>query len=311
MASQKVEEAKAPPALLLDKVVKTYGAIRAVDGVGLRAEAGEFIALLGPNGAGKTSAIGLWLGLAQPQEGRCTLLGGSPLEVERRRGIGVMMQDVTLAPGMRVRELIAQTASYYPDPMSVDEAMAVAHITDLAFRYYDKLSGGQKRQVQFALAISGRPSVLFLDEPTVGLDIGARENLWEAIRKLRASGASVLLTTHYLEEAEALADRVVVLGRGRIIASGTVSEMRAIVSRRLIRCESVISAQDSASWPGVISAAKTDGRLVMTVTDAEGVLRRLLASDLNVAHIEVQQAGLAEAFVELTKSEGASQQKAA
>jgi len=295
----------------LDSVTRRYGNTVALNGVSLSLAPGELVALLGPNGAGKTSAIGLWLGLAEPQEGRCTLLGGSPLEVERRRGIGVMMQDVTLAPGLRVRELIAQTASYYPDPMSVDEAMAAAHITELAFRSYDKLSGGQKRQVQFALAICGRPSVLFLDEPTVGLDIGARENLWDAIRKLRESGCSVLLTTHYLEEAEALADRVVVLARGRVIASGTVDDIRANVSRRLIRCESIISAQDLASWPGVISAAKTGGRLVMTVSDAEGVLRRLLASDLNVAHIEVQQAGLTEAFVELTKSEGSPQQEAA
>jgi ABC-2 type transport system ATP-binding protein len=162
--------------------------------------------------------------------------------------------------------------------------------------------------VQFALAICGRPSVLFLDEPTVGLDIAARENLWDAIRKLRRSGCSILLTTHYLEEAEALADRVVVLARGCVIASGTVDEIRALVSRRLIRCKSMLSVQDLSSWPGVISAGHAIGRLVLTVSDAEGVLRRLLASDLNVTHIEVQQAGLAEAFVELTKS---TQQEAA
>jgi ABC-type multidrug transport system ATPase subunit/peptidoglycan/LPS O-acetylase OafA/YrhL len=292
----------------LESVTRRYDKVLALDGMSLSLARSELVALLGPNGAGKTSAIGLWLGLAEPQEGRVTLLGGSPLDVERRRGIGVMMQDVTLAPGMRVRELITQTASYYPDPMSVEEAMAVAQITGLALRVYDKLSGGQKRQVQFALAICGRPSVLFLDEPTVGLDIAARENLWDAIRKLRQSGCSILLTTHYLEEAEALADRVVVLARGRVIASGTVDEIRALVSRRLIRCKSMLSVQDLSSWPGVISANHAVGRLVLTVSDAEGVLRRLLASDLNVTHIEVQQAGLAEAFVELTKS---TQQEAA
>jgi ABC-type multidrug transport system ATPase subunit len=285
----------------LESVTRRYGKTVALEGVDLALRRGELVALLGANGAGKTSAIGLWLGLAEPEEGRATLLGGSPLDTEQRRGIGVMMQDVTLAQGMRVRELIAQTASYYPNPMSVEEAMATAHITELASRAYDKLSGGQKRQVQFALAICGRPSVLFLDEPTVGLDVTARENLWAAIRKLRESGCSILLTTHYLEEAEALADRVVVLAKGRVVASGSVDEMRAVVSRRLIRCQSVLSVEELAGWPGVISVARAGGRLVITATDAEGVLRRLLSRDLTVAHVEVQQAGLAEAFVELTR----------
>jgi ABC-type multidrug transport system ATPase subunit len=185
--------------------------------------------------------------------------------------------------------------------MSVQQAMSMADIAPLASRVYEKLSGGQKRQVQFALAICGRPSVLFLDEPTVGLDVAARESLWSAIRKLREAGCSILLTTHYLEEAEALADRVVVLAKGRVIASGSVDEMRAVVSRRLIRCESSVPTEDLAGWPGVISASRAGGRLVITTADVEGVLRRLLATDLSVAHLEVQQAGLAEAFVELTK----------
>ena len=203
--------------------------------------------------------------------------------------------------GLKVRELIEQTASYYPQPMSVDEALEITRIQELAGRYYDQLSGGQKRQVQFALAICGRPAVLFLDEPSVGMDIAARENLWAAIRSLRDRGCSVLLTTHYLEEAEALADRVVVLSKGRIVASGSVSEVRSIVSRRHIRCDSALSADELSQWPGVISVARAERRLSILATDAEGVLRRLLASDLAVANIEVQQAGLAEAFVELTK----------
>ncbi len=285
----------------LESVTRRYGQIVALDRVDLSLSRGNLVALLGPNGAGKTSAIALWLGLDEPQAGRATLLGGSPLDIERRRGIGVMMQDVALARGMKVRELIAQTASYYPNPMSVNEAMATAGITALASRSYDELSGGQKRQVQFALAICGRPLVLFLDEPTVGLDIAAREHLWEAIRKLRESGCSILLTTHYLEEAEALADRVIVLAKGRVIASGSVDEMRAVVSRRLIRCESALPTEDLARWPGVINASRAGGRLVIATADVEGVLRRLLMSDLSVAHLEVQQAGLAEAFVELTR----------
>jgi ABC-type multidrug transport system ATPase subunit len=285
----------------LDAVTRRYGKNVALDGVSLEIGHGELLALLGPNGAGKTTAISLWLGLVQADAGRVSLFGGSPLDVAMRRGIGVMMQDVALTHGMRVRELIEQAASYYPDPMSVTEAMTMTHAMGLASKVYDKLSGGQKRQVQFALAIVGRPQVLFLDEPTVGLDVQAREYLWSAIRKLRGAGCSILLTTHYLEEAEALADRVVVLAKGRIVASGSVSEVRSIVSRRKIRCDSALDIDELAHWPGVIAATREEGRLTVVTADAEGVLRRLLASDVRLANLEVQQAGLAEAFVELTK----------
>lgn len=285
----------------LAAVTRRYGKIAALDAIDLDLRRGELTALLGPNGAGKTSAIAIWLGLSEPDSGQATLLGGSPLAVEQRRGIGVMMQDVALMNGLKVRELIAQATSYYPNPMSVAETLQSAQITELGGRYYDKLSGGQKRQVQFALAICGRPTVLFLDEPTVGMDIAARANLWAAVRRLRDGGCSILLTTHYLEEAEALADRVVVLAKGRVVASGTVTDVRAVVSRRQIRCDSQLSAHELSQWPGIVSVSRLDQRLTILATDAENVLRRLLASDTAVANIEVQQAGLAEAFVELTK----------
>jgi ABC-type multidrug transport system ATPase subunit len=155
--------------------------------------------------------------------------------------------------------------------------------------------------VQFALAICGRPEVLFLDEPSVGMDVAARAHLWAAIRQLREAGCSILLTTHYLEEAEMLADRVVVLAKGKVVASGSVSEVRALVSRRHIRCDSALPADELSHWPGVVTVSRADQRLTILATDAETVLRRLLASDHSVANIEVQQAGLAEAFVELTK----------
>jgi ABC-type multidrug transport system ATPase subunit len=289
------------PVATLNAVTRRYGQITALDGIDLELRPGELMALLGPNGAGKTSAIALWLGLAEADSGEATLLGGSPLAIERRRGVGVMMQDVGLVNGLKVRELIEQTASYYPAPMSVDQALEMTHIKELADRYYEKLSGGQKRQVQFALAICGRPPVLFLDEPSVGMDVAARENLWAAIRRLRDGGCSILLTTHYLEEAEALADRVVVLSKGRVVASGTVGEVRSIVSRRHIRCDSDLSTDELSHWPGVLCVSRVEQRLTILATDAESVLRRLLASDQTVSNIEVQQAGLAEAFIELTK----------
>jgi ABC-type multidrug transport system ATPase subunit len=285
----------------LTGVTRRYGKLTALDDINLDLRRGELMALLGPNGAGKTTAIALWLGLAEPDSGQATLLGGSPLAVETRRGVGVMMQDVTLTLGLKVSELIAQTASYYVNPLTIAEALSLAQITELAGRYYDKLSGGQKRQVQFALAICGRPEVLFLDEPSVGMDVAAREHLWGAIRQLRDSGCSILLTTHYLEEAEMLADRVVVLAKGRVVASGSVGEVRALVSRRHIRCDSALPADELSHWPGVVTVSRAEQRLTILATDADTVLRRLLASDQSVANIEVQQAGLAEAFVELTK----------
>jgi ABC-type multidrug transport system ATPase subunit len=212
-----------------------------------------------------------------------------------------MMQEVGLTPELRVRELIDLTASYYPEPLSTKETLVLTRIESLADRSYAKLSGGQKRQVQFALAICGRPTLLFLDEPTVGLDVEAREHMWRTIRELLAQGCSIVLTTHYLEEAEALADRVAVLANGRLIASGSVDEIRSIVSRKHISCATSLSEQEIERWPGVLAVKRTVHRLQVTASDAEAVVRRLLAADESIRDLEVRQAGLAEAFSELTK----------
>jgi ABC-2 type transport system ATP-binding protein len=155
--------------------------------------------------------------------------------------------------------------------------------------------------VQFALAICGRPRLLFLDEPTVGLDVQARETMWSTIRRLIAQGCSIVLTTHYLEEAEALADRVAVLARGELIALGTVDEVRSIVSRKKITCSSALPIDGVRAWPGVVDATGDEHRMQITTADAETVVRRLLASDQNLRNLEIKQAGLAEAFAELTK----------
>ena len=212
-----------------------------------------------------------------------------------------MMQEVSLAPELRVREQIDLVASYYPSPLTAAAAMDLTNTTSLADRPYAKLSGGQKRQVQFAMAIVGRPKLLFLDEPTVGLDVQARELMWVTLRKLVNNGASIVLTTHYLEEAEALADRVAVLAKGRVVASGTVNDLRALVVRKHINCSTTLTVQEVTAWPGVESAKTDKQRLLITVNNAESVLRRLLAADQNLREVEVRSAGLAEAFVELTQ----------
>jgi ABC-type multidrug transport system ATPase subunit len=285
----------------LRSVEKRYGKTLALDGVDLAVRRGEILAVLGPNGAGKSTAISLWLGLTQPNAGTVRLLGGAPSAVDSRRGIGVMMQEVVLAPGLRVRELIDLTASYYPEPLSVPATLELTGTQMLASRRYGRLSAGQKRQAQFALAVCGRPTLLFLDEPTVGLDVEARSGLWRTIRELRAQGCSIVLTTHYLEEAEALADRVAVLAHGRLIASGSVDEIRSLVSRKQISCSSSLPADEVRGWPSVVSVAQDARRLHITAIDAETVVRRLLAADDQVRDLEVRQAGLAEAFAQLTK----------
>ena len=211
------------------------------------------------------------------------------------------MQEVALSPELRVREQIELVASYYPDPMSPDAAMQMTHTTALGKRPYGKLSGGQKRQVQFAMAVVGRPRLLFLDEPTVGLDLPSRETMWAMLRELIRAGVSIVLTTHYLEEAESLADRVIVLAKGRVIASGTVREILAIVGHKRITCSTSLSVELVGSWPGVQSVSLERGRLQITATNAEKVVKHLVAADADFQDLEVRSAGLAEAFTELTQ----------
>jgi ABC-type multidrug transport system ATPase subunit/peptidoglycan/LPS O-acetylase OafA/YrhL len=293
----------APSASLasLRNVHKKYGATVALQGLDLDVGRGELVAVLGPNGAGKSTAIALLLGLQQPDSGTAELFGMSPELLDARRHTGVMMQEVTLAPELKVRELIDLTASYYAAPMTPAAAMQMTHTTEFAERTYAKLSGGQKRQVQFAMAICGRPQLLFLDEPTVGLDVKAREVMWTTIRELVRGGCSIVLTTHYLEEAESLADRVVVVANGKVVASGTVNDMRSLVSRRRIRCTTRVPMAQIQSWPEVASVVAIDTRIEIATAAAEVVVRRLLHEDDTLADLEIQRAGLSEAFTELTQ----------
>ncbi len=273
----------------------------ALDKLDLQVRRGELLAVLGPNGAGKTTAISLLLGLQQPDSGSARLFGQPPHLVQARRQVGVMMQEAALAPELRVREQLDMVASYYPDPLTPNAALEITGTASLGKRPYGKLSTGQKRQVQFAIAVVGRPRLLFLDEPTVGLDIQSREMVWATLRRVVADGCSIVLTTHYLEEAEALADRVAVLAKGRLIATGTVSEMRGLVVRKRITCRTRLSCEQVAAWPDVQTATSDQHGLHITASNTENVVRRLLAADDDLQNLEVQRAGLAEAFTELTQ----------
>lgn len=295
------EDPQDMPVAELSGVYKRYGSTVALDGVDIKVPAGKLLAVLGPNGAGKTTAISILLGLQKPDAGKAVLFGKSPRFLEVRRQVGVMMQEVALAPELRAKELIDLTASYYPAPMSGDEVMQLTNTAVLARRFYGKMSGGQRRQVQFAMALVGRPRLLFLDEPTAGLDIRAREILWTLLRELVGRGTSIVLTTHYLEEAEALADRVAVLTKGRLVALGSVNEVRACVARKKICCTTKLQSEQVAQWPGVESIKKVQHQIHITVTDAESVVRRLLHEDSDLRELEVSRAGLAEAFNEITQ----------
>ena len=316
----------------LSDVSKRYGANVALDRVSLGIERGKVTALLGPNGAGKSTTVGLLLGLAKADEGRVELFGQNPQVLAARRRMGVMLQSAGLIETLRVRELVQLTSSYYSRPRTLTEVADMAGIGGLLGKPYGALSGGQQRRVQFALAICGRPELLFLDEPTTGLDIEARESLWAVVRGLVAEGCAVLLTTHYLEEAEALAHRVEVLMRGRIVAAGTVDEIRAMGVRRKIRCVSMVGVEAVRRWPGVeevvgedlrvggdgeeigrgrgvcadvpaVVSGPTRGRrrLEISAVEAEPVVRRLLERDPELSELEVARAGLAEAFVRITR----------
>ena len=300
----------------LHAVRKQYGGtgVPALDGVDLSLHGGELHALLGANGAGKSTAIGLLLGLLRADDGEARLFGQAPQALAARRRIGVMLQSAQLPDNSTVGELLALTRSYYPLPRTVADCVHEAGIDGLLARRYGRLSGGQQRRVQFALALCGDPALLFLDEPTVGLDIEARRLLWAAIRRRVDAGCGVLLTTHYLEEAEALADRVTVLDRGRVIAAGTMASVRARIAQRRIRCLSALPAERVASWPEVRAVTRDGARLEIVAEPAEPVVRRLLAEDAALSELEIARAGLTEVFVALTAHDGgmtATQEKAA
>ena len=228
----------------LRQVSKTFGEVHALRNLDFSVRAGELLALLGPNGAGKTTAVKLFLGLMRPTAGTVNVFGGNPIHAEVRTRIGAMLQVAKVPETLKVREHIDLFSSYYPRPLPQAETVAIAGLQEIKDRPFGELSGGQKQRVLFALALCGDPDILFLDEPTVGLDVEARRLLWEQIRKLVERGKTILLTTHYLEEADALADRVTVINRGEIIAEGTPFEIKAKTCGRRIRCVSSLPSPE-------------------------------------------------------------------
>jgi ABC-2 type transport system ATP-binding protein len=291
------------PVAELRRAVKRYGPVTALDGVDFAVRPGEVVALLGPNGAGKTTAVQLLLGLIRPSAGEARLFGRDPRDAAARTRTGAMLQISKVPETLKVREHLDLVSSYYPRPLPRREAVAAAGLEGIEERLFGRLSGGQKQRVLFALALCGNPDLLFLDEPTVGLDVEARRAFWGVIAERARQGCSVLLTTHYLEEADALADRIVLIGQGRIVAEGTPAEIKARVAGRKIRCRTRLPLAEAAALPGV-REARRDGEVTeLFAHEAERAVFELLSRDRTVSGLEVLGAGLEEAFLTLTRPE--------
>lgn len=291
------------PIARLHSVTKRYEANTALDRFCFEIQHGEIVSLLGPNGAGKTTAIRLLLGLISPTSGSVRVLGRDPRESQTRTRIGAMLQITRVPENLRVREHIDLFRSYYPNPLSAIEVTRIAGLEGLEDKFFGKLSGGQKQRVLFGLALCGDPELVFLDEPTVGMDIEARRNLWEQIRLLSARGKSVLLTTHYLEEADALASRIIVLNKGAMVAQGTPAQIKSQVSGRTIRCVTQLGIDFVRNLPTVSGVTENRDALLITATHPESVLRMMLQHDLTLCDLEVSAPALEDAFLALTKSE--------
>ncbi len=284
----------------LENVNKNYEAVRALRDVNFEVRSGEIVALLGPNGAGKTTAVQLFLGLMPPNSGKVRVFGADPTNPENRMRTGAMLQVGRVPETLRVREHIDLFSSYYQKRLQLAQVLAAAGLEKLSDRKFGELSGGQKQRVLFALAICGDPDLLFLDEPTVGLDVEARRMLWDEIRRMVCRGKTVLLTTHYLQEADALADRIAVINQGEIIAQGTPAEIKAQTRGKKIRCITSISLGTIRQFPGVEEVREDREAVQIRADEAEPILRELLSRDPNLSGLEVTSAGLEEAFLALT-----------
>jgi ABC-2 type transport system ATP-binding protein len=294
----------------LTNITKRYSnGVVALDNLSLDLKRGEIVAVLGPNGAGKSTAVKLLLGLSSPTSGSVRIFGADPRNPAARARTGAMLQ-VGRAPEMlRVREHIAMFRSYYPNPMPYADLIQAAGLNGIENRLFGQLSGGQKQRAFFALALAGNPDIIFLDEPTVGLDIEARRGLWAQIRGLAASGKTVLLTTHYLEEADALAHRIIVINGGRVVCQGTPAEVKSIGANlqskttatvRTIRCQTTLAVETLRALPGVIEANTISGHATIVSDRPEAALREMLALDTTLSSLEVAAPALEDAFLALT-----------
>jgi len=277
------------------------GPVPAVRGIDVHIAPGETVALLGPNGAGKSTTIDMLLGLLPPDSGTVQLFGMTPRQAIAAGAIGAMLQVGGVIADLNVRELLTMMASLYPNPMAVDDVIELTRIGDLATRKTTKLSGGQTQRLRFALGLISNPDLLVLDEPTVAMDVEVRRQFWTTMREYAARGKTIVFATHYLEEADAYADRIILLSNGRVVADGAATEIKARVGLRTIRA--TLPGADPvalAALPGVTNADTRGDSVILNCSDSDVALRALLGAYAEARDIEVSGAGLEEAFLQLT-----------
>ncbi len=289
-----------PPAAELIDATKKYGEVEALKGVTIRIELGEVVAMLGPNGAGKTTSISLLLGLRKPTSGKALLFGLAPTNTIARSRVGVMLQESGVPQMLKVREIVDLFRSYYPKPLPGDRAIAIAGLEEKANALVKELSGGQRQRLYFALAVCGDPGVLFLDEPTVGMDVEGRRSFIERIADFARMGRTVVLTTHYLEEADQLARRVIVIDHGVVIANAPPAEIKSRVAGRRLRFNApAVQEKDLEGLP--VSAVTIKDHSVQLLTNQpESVLRELFRRGVDISDLEVAGADLEDAFIAMT-----------
>lgn len=277
-------------------VTRRYGQVTAVDNVSIEIPAGQMLGLLGPNGAGKSTLINMFVGLRRPTEGTVELFGHNPRDVKARRRMGVTPQDTGLPDMLRVGEVVDFVSAHFPNPVDRGELLAQFDLADLVRRQTGGLSGGQKRRLAVALSLVGRPELVFLDEPSAGLDIEGRRSLWDGIREFNRKGGTVLLTSHYLEEVEELAQRVVIIDGGRCVADDSVESLRRVSGLRRV----AITAVDVPKLPGVVGTEREGDRVHLITADADQLVRDLVNAGVQFTDLEVQAGSLEDAFLAYT-----------
>ncbi|RAG84647.1 ABC transporter ATP-binding protein [Streptacidiphilus pinicola] len=285
-------------------VSKHFGAVKAVSGSSFTLHPGETVAFLGPNGAGKSTSIDMLLGLKDPSEGQVTLFGGTPRQAIMDGRVGVMLQSGGLLPEVTVRELVGFSCKVHPRGYAVDDVLKTAQIQDLADRRVDRLSGGQEQRVRFALATSGDSDLIVLDEPTTGMDVNARQAFWSVMKAQADAGRTILFATHYLEEADAIADRVLVMHKGRLIADGTAAEIKARAGQRRISFD--LHPQDGGdasllnALPAITALDVSGSTVRISTSDADATMAAVYRAGLYPRGLEVTGVGLEQAFITIT-----------
>ena len=288
----------------LKGLAKSYGEIRAVRGIDVSVDRGETVALLGPNGAGKSTTIDMLLGLLEPDGGTASVFGRSPSEAVDAGLVAAMLQTGGLIRDLKVRELVSLAAGLYPKPLDVEEVLKLAGIESIADQLTQKLSGGQTQRVRFAIALVADSELLVLDEPTAAMDVEGRREFWATMRGLASGGKTILFATHYLEEADAYADRVVLMAAGRVVADGAPTEIKSLVGTRTIRATLPDATIESLErLPGVTHAERHGESIALSCADSDAAIRALLDAFAGVRDIEIRGAGLEEAFIQLTTSD--------